>query len=103
MRMLVNPGGGAGSVPAPRASAAHVSALKDVVRSVYGLGVDAPVLVQQLACAEPGCAPLETVVAAFGPPRRSWRFPEPTVDVSPSELRAAIVDYPEGHRHADHD
>jgi hypothetical protein len=101
MRGFVNPGGATASTP--KATADHVSRLKDVVRTAHKLDTHAPVLVQQLACAEPGCPPVETVVTALGPPRRTWKFPKPTVDVSPSELRAAIVDHPEGITHVDHD
>jgi hypothetical protein len=99
---LVNPGG-AGSSPASRVPAEHVSRLKDLVRSMHQLDADTPVLVQQLACHEFGCPPLETVVAALSSPRRTWKFPKPTIDVSPAELRAAIVANPEGIMHADHD
>jgi hypothetical protein len=102
MAGLINPGN-AGSTPTSPVSAEHVSRLKDLVRSVHQLDADAPVLVQQLACREPGCDPLETVVAALGPPRRTWKFPKPTVDVSPTELRAAIVANPEGITHANHE
>jgi hypothetical protein len=101
MRGLVNPGGAAGATP--KADAAHVNLLKDVVRKAAGLDADAPVLVQQLACVEPGCPPVETVIAALGPPRRTWKVPKPTADISPSQLRAVIVENPEGITHADHD
>lgn len=100
MRGLVNPGGGTGSMPAVPAQ--HVNVLKDAVRDALSLDVDDPVLVQQLACAEPDCPPVETVVASLGPPRRTWKFPKPTVDVSPAELRGAIDHHPEGIHHADH-
>ena len=98
---LVNPGGGNRS-GAPKASAAHIGRLKDVVRSVQRIDADAPVLVQQLLCTEPGCPPLETIVAVLGPPRRTWKFPLPADDLSPEQLRAAIVDHPKGSIHADH-
>lgn len=61
MRGLVNPCSTAGS--APKAGADHINRLKDVVRKAAGLDADAPVLVQQLACVESGCPPVETVVA----------------------------------------
>lgn len=98
---LVNPSGAPG--PAPVAPPEHLSQLKDVVREANQLDAGAPVLVQQLACTEPGCPPLETVVAALGPPRRTWKFAKPTADISLRELRSLIVDHPEGTTHADHD
>lgn len=97
MSGLVNPGG------APKASAAHLDLLKNLVRSVQRLNADAIVLVQQLACTEPGCPPLETVVAVLGPPQRMWKFPMPANDVSLEQLELTILDHPEGSNHADHD
>ena len=101
MRGLVNPGGA--TEPAPKVSTEHVGLLKDVVRAAQQLDPDAPVLVQQLACAEPDCPPVETVVAVLGPPRRTWKFAKPAGDLSAAQLRATIADHPEGITHADHD
>lgn len=101
MRGLVNPGGRSESAP-PKPSQQHVSGLKDVVRSVLGLDPDTAVLVQQLACTEPGCPPVETVVAVLGSPRRTWKIPTPTAEVSASDLAALLTDHPEGITH-DHD
>lgn len=100
---LVNPNHGTGSGLTPSVSAEHARLLKDVVRSNYRLDADAPVVVQQLTCREPGCPPVETVVAVLGPPRRTWKFPKPVSDVLPSELHAAIIEHPEGMTHASHE
>ena len=66
------------------------------------LDADTSVLVQQLACAEPGCPPVETVVAVLGSRRRTWKIPNPTAEVSENDLRAVITEHPEGTNH-DHD
>ncbi|MEE6167707.1 MULTISPECIES: hypothetical protein [unclassified Mycolicibacterium] len=42
---------------------------------------------------------METVIAILGPPRRTWKFPKPTIDVAAAELRAALVAYPDGDQH----
>jgi hypothetical protein len=97
---LVNPGNN--TAAAPRASAAHLADLKDVVRSELELDTETTVLIQQLACAEPGCPPVETVVAVLGTSRRSWKFSTPTTDVTTAALRDVIAKYPRGREH-DHD
>lgn len=99
MRGLINLGGAASFKPPSE----HISRLKDIVRTVARLDTAATVVVQQLACTEPGCPPVETVVAILGPPRRAWKFPKPTTDVSAAELRAELLAHPNGDHHADHD
>ncbi|MGV0807418.1 hypothetical protein [Mycolicibacterium setense] len=100
MRRLVNLGGATGDA-LPNAD--HVAQLKDVVRRVARLSAEELVLVQQLACTEPGCPPVQTVIALIGPPRRTWKFPKPTSEVSRVELQAELVAHPQGGIHADHD
>ena len=103
MRGFVNPGGTAPSTTAPRPDPDHVRALKAVVREALQLDEGATVVVQQLACAEPDCPPVETVIAVLGTPRRTWKIPTPTVDVSSVELATLLKNQPEGnpHDHAD--
>lgn len=101
MAALVNPGG---RTPlGPRASTTHLEGLKDVVRSTLGLGPDEAVVVQQLACAEPDCPPIETVVAVLGSEQRRWKFATPTTDVTPALLRDTLKNHPKGRTHDDHD
>lgn len=98
---LVNPGNTA-ATPASKESAAQVAELKDLVRSELSLDAEVTVLIQQLVCREPGCPPVETIVAVLGTPRRSWKFPVPTSDITPAALRAVLSTYPKGRQH-DHD
>ncbi|MGV0743760.1 hypothetical protein [Mycolicibacterium sp. XJ870] len=101
MPSLVNPGGMA--PPAmPKASPEHVDDLKAVVRTTIGLSLDTTVLIQQLACTEPGCPPVETVVAVLSSSRTIWKLPIPTADIAVADLRRVITEHPEGHDHADH-
>ncbi|MBO0680824.1 hypothetical protein JRC04_25440 [Mycolicibacterium sp. S2-37] len=96
----MSPGGGR---PAhDRAPAAHVLLLKDVVRSTLALEAEEAVLIQQLACAEPDCPPVETVIAVLGTPRRTWKFAMTTVTVNPALLRETLVNHPRGRDHDDH-
>lgn len=98
---LINPGNNA-TAPAPKASAEHLACLKDAVRGELELDADTTVLIQQLACTEPGCPPVETVVAVLGATRRIWKFSTPTTDVTPAALRDVIAKCPKGREH-DHD
>jgi hypothetical protein len=69
------------------------AALKATVRDVLGLDDSHTVVIQQLACVEPGCPPVETVLAvlsATDPPRR-WTIHKPTADVTDDDIRAALT------------
>ncbi|BDX33469.1 hypothetical protein TUM20985_40160 [Mycobacterium antarcticum] len=99
MRGFVNLGGASSASTAPRPDPGHVRTLKAVVAEVLRLDAEATVVVQQLACVEPGCPPVETVVAVLGTARRTWKFARSTADVSSAELGEHLTDYPEGHHH----
>jgi len=99
MRGLVNPGGAPSSSSASRPDSDHVQKLKSIVRQSLQLDFDVTVVVQQLACAEPGCPPVDTVIAVLGTPRRTWKIARPTADVSPLELGVLLKERPEGNPH----
>ncbi len=73
--------------------------LKETVRTLLGLDDDTAVMIRQLACTEPGCPPLETVVAVLpmnGPARR-WTLHRPTEQITEDDLRTALLSpAPEG-------
>jgi hypothetical protein len=64
---------------APRSTPAALALVKRWVRSACQLGDEAVVLVTELRCHEPGCPPVETVVAIMAGPGRRWdhRFHKP--------------------------
>ncbi|CAN3131051.1 Nitrate reductase [Mycobacterium sp. smrl_JER01] len=93
---LVNPGGRA---PAERASGSHLGLLKGIVRATLALGESDAIVVQQLACAEPGCPPVETVVAVLAAPRRTWKFPCTADELTPDQLRRELRHFPKGREH----
>ena len=97
MRGFVNPGGT--STPAPRPDPAHVTALKATVRQALQLDLDTAVVVQQLACAEPDCPQVETVIAVLSTPRRTWKIARPTADISSTDLATVLNAHPKGHSH----
>jgi len=71
---------------------AHLAALKDHTRRLLALDDQDTVLISELRCAEPGCPPLETVVAVLSAdhaPRR-WTIHLPLDQVDPDEIGAAL-------------
>jgi hypothetical protein len=63
------------------------------VRTLLGLDDDTAVMIRQLACTEPGCPPLETVVAvlpAEGEARR-WTLHRTADQITEDDLRAVLL------------
>jgi len=77
-----------------RRSAAQSEALERVrawTRERFGLADDVVVMVSELACALPGCPPVETVVAFWSAPERRHHFKifKPVAEVVPDDLPPA--------------
>jgi hypothetical protein len=55
-------------------------------------------MIRQLACTEPGCPPVETVVAVLAPdgPARRWTLHSPVDQITSDDLRAILHISPEG-------
>lgn len=68
-------------------------ALKALARDLFDAGEDDAVVVNELACTEPGCPPIETVVALLraGREPRQVKLHKPAMDVTEDDLRAAIA------------
>ncbi|NGO14566.1 hypothetical protein G5C60_44990 [Streptomyces sp. HC44] len=76
------------ATPSPR-----LRELKEIVRTLLDLDEDTAVVIRQLACTEPGCPPLETVVAVLpmsGAARR-WTLHRPAEQITEDDLRAALL------------
>ena len=97
MAGLVRPGGA--TSPVREASRNHLESLEIAVRNALSLDADAAVLIQQLTCSEPGCPPMETVVAVLSTPRRTWKFADAAVHVTAADIHSTVVPHPEGHDH----
>jgi len=82
---LLAPKGGASGEARLRVKAWTLEAL--------GLGQDAVVSVTELTCAEPGCPPVETVLAVFDPsgPTRLGRIHKATRDLTEADVIAAFA------------
>ena len=84
----------------PAGARAEVPALKAAVRDVLGLGEEHAVVIQELACAEPGCPPVETVIGvlAAGGPARRWTLHQPLSSLTAEAVRSALTEGDTGHR-----
>jgi nitrate reductase delta subunit len=74
-----------------RKNAAQLEALdrvRDWTRERFGLDGDAALLVTEVACSQPGCPPLETVVAFWteGNRRHQFKVFKPAGEVTPADL-----------------
>lgn len=58
----------------PRSAASAIAALKRWVRDTLVLTDDETVMVTELTCREPGCPPIETVVAVLRGPGHTWQY-----------------------------
>jgi hypothetical protein len=81
-----------------RPDAAAVRRVKTQVTERLGLPGTATLTVAELACHEPGCPPIETVVTvqdADGQ-RRTWRLHKPVAEITAADVEAAISGAPAG-------
>lgn len=71
---------------------AAIRFLKATARPLFGAVDDDVVVVSELSCTEPGCPPIETVVALLraGSEPRQVKIHKPAVDVTEEDLRTAI-------------
>jgi hypothetical protein len=76
------------------AARADLPALKAAVRDVLGLDDEPAIVIQELACAEPGCPPVETVIGVLsaGAPARRWTLHQPVSGLTAEAIRAALAD-----------
>jgi hypothetical protein len=64
------------SILAPRTQSnpAHTQEIKQWIRAVFQLSDDVTVMVTELQCSEPGCPPVETVIAIMNTGRDPSRY-----------------------------
>jgi hypothetical protein len=79
---------------------AAMRAIKQEAQALFEATETDVVLVNELRCDEPGCPPIETIVALLraGAPPRQLKVHKPLVDVTVEDLRAAWL----GQGHARH-
>jgi len=71
--------------------------IKEWVRAHFRVPVEIPVLVTEIRCDQPGCAPVETLVAILEPGgRRQYKSMRPMKEVKKEDIRHLLPN-PEGH------
>lgn len=88
-----------GSSPRDGDRARRASELADLVRGTLSLPDEVSVTVSQLACREPGCPPVETVIAVLGPGGRRWTIHRPIAEVDDELVVGLLRHDPEGDTH----
>ncbi|GAA4842214.1 hypothetical protein [Saccharopolyspora rosea] len=78
------------------ARADRAGEIADLVHTTLGLDQQAAVTVQELACAEPGCPPIETKIAVLGATPRRWTIHAPLSEVDDETVRQTLTDNPDG-------
>ncbi|WP_207954902.1 hypothetical protein [Saccharopolyspora elongata] len=78
------------------ARADRAGEIADLVRTTLGLTAQTAVTVQELACAEPGCAPIETKIAVLDEAPRRWTLHAPVSEVDDEVVRKILTTRPEG-------
>jgi hypothetical protein len=80
----------------PRPDAQALAQLKAWVAAMMSLGDKDHIAIAELACHEPGCPDLETVVTVTYADRRRFvlRFPSSVVGVTEADVRSLAVSLP---------
>lgn len=87
MTAFVNP-----LAPRPRGLPAHAAQIKDWTRACLGLVDDVIVSVNQIACREPGCPDVETVIGVLrqGQAVLTAKIARPIADVTEHDVGLAL-------------
>lgn len=77
--------------PSPnKISSAELRQLKNWVYEILTLDRDVPISISQLKCTEPGCPPLETVIAVMSQPPQTYKIHRPTTEIDRGDVIQAI-------------
>lgn len=78
------------SSAANKISATQLQQLKAWIYETLSLDESVPVSVSQLTCTEPGCPPLETVIAVMTQPPQTYKIHQPAVEITQDNLVQAL-------------
>lgn len=81
------------TVPAvTRSSPEQLTAIREWTREILKLEGDEVITITELACRDPQCSALETVVAVFShPSTRRWRFARPAAELTRTLVRQTLT------------
>ena len=83
-----------GSPPYDPARGRRAGEIAALVRSTLQIPDDVAVTVQQLSCREPGCPPVETVIAVLGTPSRRWTIHRPLAEIDDAAVAGVLAHDP---------
>ena len=71
-------------------SPTQLQQLKGWVYQALSLDTETPVSISQLTCTEPGCSPLETVIAVMTQPPQTYKIHQPAADIGEADVVQAL-------------
>ena len=71
-------------------SPVQLKQLKSWVYQALTLDESIPVSISQLACTEPGCPPLETVIAVMTQPPKTYKIHQPAAEIEENDVVRAL-------------
>lgn len=79
----------------PKPNMEHIARVKAWLEQSMALSPLSIVMVTEVACREPGCPPLETIIAVLdGTTQRKQTLHKPVSDVSAEDIRAIAEQWP---------
>lgn len=69
----------------------HIQQIKAWTYDILALSADIPISISQLQCHEPGCPPIETVIAVMGQPPRTFKIHAAAVELSYDAVAEALA------------
>lgn len=73
-------------------SPAQTQRIKEWVKETFELGEEVSVLVTELQCREPGCPPLETVIAIMGAEKKQHKLHKALAEVTQADVLGLVND-----------
>jgi len=74
----------------PTAKPEDIQHLKAWTQEILDLPADVPISISQLQCHEPGCPPIETVIAVMTQPTQTFKIHAAAGDISREAVAEAI-------------
>ena len=74
----------------PKADPEHIKRLKAWVHETVDISTDVPVSISQLACHEPNCPPVETVIAIMTHPPQQFKLHQPVGEILQSDIQSLV-------------
>lgn len=74
----------------PSANPEHIQQIKTWVSEILDLTSDASISISQLQCHEPGCPPIETVIAVMTQPTQTFKIHAAADDVDRETVARAL-------------